>query len=116
MFSLTDNSFLLILSFYLFFSHPESLNLIEESLDVTHETKQVPLPQPCLPAIGLAIQEVTCQETVPITAEVKSQELIPQTTEEIQKIPSGESETEGENSVTLKINALHLARYLIIQD
>ncbi|XP_016149767.1 serine/threonine-protein kinase Nek1-like [Sinocyclocheilus grahami] len=72
----------------------ESLNLIEESLDVTHETKQVPLPQPCQPAIGLAKQEVTCQETVPITAEVKSQELIPQTTEEIQKTPSGESETE----------------------
>lgn len=79
----------------------------------------MPLPQPCQPAIGLPIQpiqEVTCQETVPITAEVKSQELIPQTTEEIQKTPSGESETEGENSVTLKINALLLARYLIIQD
>lgn len=79
-----------------FFS-PESLNLIEESLNVTRETKQVPLPQPCQPAIGLAKQKVTCQETVPITAEVKSQELIPQTTEEIQKTPpSGESETEGE--------------------
>ncbi|KAF4099457.1 serine/threonine-protein kinase Nek1 isoform X6 [Onychostoma macrolepis] len=72
----------------------ESLNLIEESLDVTHETEQVPLPQPCQPAIGLAKQEVTCQETEPITAEVKSQELIPQTTEEIQKTPSGESEIE----------------------
>ncbi|KTF71672.1 hypothetical protein cypCar_00026843, partial [Cyprinus carpio] len=73
----------------------ESLNLIEESLNVTRETKQVPLPQPCQPAIGLAKQKVTCQETVPITAEVKSQELIPQTTEEIQKTPpSGESETE----------------------
>ncbi|XP_052442742.1 serine/threonine-protein kinase Nek1 isoform X5 [Carassius gibelio] len=72
----------------------ESLNLIEEPLDVTHEAKEVPLPQPCQPAIGLAKQEVTCQETVPITAEVKSQELILQTTEEIQKTPCGESETE----------------------
>lgn len=76
----------------------------------------MPLPQPCQPAIGLAKQEVTCRETVPITAEVKSQELIPQTTEVIQKTPSGESETEGENSVTLKINALILARYFIIHD
>ncbi|XP_059369610.1 serine/threonine-protein kinase Nek1 [Carassius carassius] len=72
----------------------ESLNLIEEPLDVTHEAKEVPLPQPCQPAIGLAKQEVTCQETVPITAEVKSQELILQTTEEIQKTPRGDSETE----------------------
>ncbi|XP_073672798.1 serine/threonine-protein kinase Nek1 [Garra rufa] len=72
----------------------ESLNLIEESLDVTYETKQVPLPQPCQPAIGLAEQEVTCQETVPITAEVQSQELIPTTPEEIQRTQSGESEAE----------------------
>ncbi|XP_050995113.1 serine/threonine-protein kinase Nek1 isoform X2 [Labeo rohita] len=72
----------------------ESLNLIEESSDVTHETKQVPLPQPCQPAIGLAKQEVTCQETVPITGEVQSQELIPPTQEEIQKTQSGESEEE----------------------
>ncbi|KTF89539.1 hypothetical protein cypCar_00014239, partial [Cyprinus carpio] len=69
----------------------ESLNLIEESLDVTDETKQVPLPQPHQLAIGLAKQEVTCQE---ITAEVKSLEIIPPTPEEIKKIQSGESETE----------------------
>ncbi|KAK2883468.1 hypothetical protein Q8A67_017105 [Cirrhinus molitorella] len=71
----------------------ESLNLIE-SLDVTHETKQVPLPQPCQPSIGLAKQEVTCQETVPVTAEVQSQELIPPMSEEIQRSQSEESEAE----------------------
>lgn len=116
MLNLTDNSFLLILCFHLCFFPLESLNLIEESSDVTHETKQVPLPQPCQPAIGLAKQEVTCQETVPITGEVQSQELIPPTQEEIQKTQSGESEEEGENRVTLKLNALLLARYLIIWD
>ncbi|XP_051511648.1 serine/threonine-protein kinase Nek1-like isoform X2 [Myxocyprinus asiaticus] len=72
----------------------ESLNPIEESTDVTNEAKQVPLPEPCQPATGHAKQEVTCQETVPITTEVKSQELIPPTPEDIQKPQSGESEPE----------------------
>ncbi|XP_016144001.1 serine/threonine-protein kinase Nek1 [Sinocyclocheilus grahami] len=72
----------------------ESLSLIEGSLDVTDETKQVPRPQPCQLAIGLAKQEVTCQEIVPITAEVKSLEIIPPTPEEIKKTQSGESEAE----------------------
>ncbi|XP_051954207.1 serine/threonine-protein kinase Nek1-like isoform X2 [Xyrauchen texanus] len=72
----------------------ESLNPIEESTDATNEAKQVPLPEPCQPATGHAKQEVTCQETVPITTEVKSQELIPPTPEDIQKPQSGESEPE----------------------
>ncbi|XP_016311677.1 serine/threonine-protein kinase Nek1-like isoform X3 [Sinocyclocheilus anshuiensis] len=72
----------------------ENLSLIEESLDVTDETKQVPLPQPCQLAIGLAKQEGTCQAIVPITAEVKSLEKIPPTPEEIKKTQSGESEAE----------------------
>ncbi|XP_051729930.1 serine/threonine-protein kinase Nek1 isoform X2 [Ctenopharyngodon idella] len=70
----------------------ESLNPIEESSDATNEAIQVPLPQQCQPASGHTKQEVTCQETVPIIAEVKSQELIPQTPEEIQKTQFGESE------------------------
>lgn len=72
----------------------ESLNPIEESSNATNEAIQVPLPQQCQPASGHTKQEVTCQETVPIIAEVKSQELIPPTPEEIQKSQSGESEGE----------------------
>ncbi|XP_051501463.1 serine/threonine-protein kinase Nek1-like isoform X2 [Myxocyprinus asiaticus] len=72
----------------------ESLNPIEESSDATNEAKQVPVPQPCQPDICHAKQEVTCQETVPIATEVKSQELIPITPEEIQKPQSGEIDAE----------------------
>lgn len=68
----------------------------------------MPLPQQRQPASGHTKQEVTCQETVPIIAEVKSQELIPQTPEEIQKTQFGESEAEGENT-TLNMTALVLA-------
>jgi len=45
---------------------------------------------------------------VPIIAEVKSQELIPPTPEEIEKSQSGESEAEGENT-TLNTAALDIA-------
>lgn len=75
----------------------ESLNLIEES-DATNEAKQVPHPELCQPAIDHDKQEVTCQETVPIIEEVKSQELISPTAEETEKSHSAESETEGENT------------------
>lgn len=75
-------------------SSSESLNPIEESSDAT-QANQVPLPQPCQPAEH-SKQEVTCH--VPITTEVKSQELISQTSEELQNTESGESEAEGENT------------------
>jgi len=68
----------------------------------------VPLPQHCQLVSGHTKQEVTCQETVPIFAEVKSQELIPPTPEEIEKSQSGESEAEGENT-TLNTAALDIA-------
>ncbi|XP_056337320.1 serine/threonine-protein kinase Nek1 isoform X4 [Danio aesculapii] len=71
----------------------ESLNPIEES-DAANEAKQVPPLQSCQPAIGHDKQEVTCQETVPILEEVKSQELIPPTAEEAEKSHSGESDIE----------------------
>ncbi|XP_057209154.1 serine/threonine-protein kinase Nek1 isoform X2 [Triplophysa rosa] len=70
----------------------ESLNPIEESSDAT-QANQVPLPQPCQPAEH-SRQEVTCHDTVPITTEVKSQELISPTTGELQNTDSGESEAE----------------------
>ncbi|XP_077076831.1 serine/threonine-protein kinase Nek1 isoform X2 [Siphateles boraxobius] len=72
----------------------ESLNPFEEASDATNEAIQVPLPQHCQLVSGHTKQEVTCQETVPIIAEVKSQELIPPTPEEIEKSQSGESEAE----------------------
>ncbi|KAA0708684.1 Serine/threonine-protein kinase [Triplophysa tibetana] len=70
----------------------ESLNPIEESSDAT-QANQVPLFQPCQPAEH-SKQEVTCQSTVPITTEVKSQDLISPTTGELQNTDSGESEAE----------------------
>ncbi|XP_039548899.1 serine/threonine-protein kinase Nek1 isoform X2 [Pimephales promelas] len=72
----------------------ESLNPFEEASDATNEAIQVPLPQHCQLVSGHTKQQVTCQETVPIIAEVKSQELIPPTPEEIEKSQSGESEAE----------------------
>lgn len=75
----------------------ESLNPIEESSDAT-QANQVPLPQPCQLA-DHSKQEVTCHDTVPITSEVKSQEFILPTPEEVQNTESGESEEEGENNV-----------------
>lgn len=74
-----------------------SLNPIDSSNATI--ANQVPLTQACQPAIDHSKQEVTCQKTVPITTEVKSQELILPKPEEIQNIESGESETEGESTV-----------------
>ncbi|XP_009292956.1 serine/threonine-protein kinase Nek1 isoform X9 [Danio rerio] len=71
----------------------ESLNPIEES-DATNEAKQVPPPEPCQPATDHDKQEVTCQETVPIIEEVKSQELIQTTAEGTEKSHSAESDIE----------------------
>ncbi|XP_073712082.1 serine/threonine-protein kinase Nek1 isoform X2 [Misgurnus anguillicaudatus] len=70
-----------------------SLNPIEEPSDATL-ANQVPLTQACQPAIDHSKQDVTFQETVPITTEVKSQEVILPKPDEIQNIESGESETE----------------------
>ncbi|XP_056619605.1 serine/threonine-protein kinase Nek1 isoform X2 [Triplophysa dalaica] len=70
----------------------ESLNPIEESPDAT-QANQVPLFQPCQPAED-SKQEVTYHSTVPITTEVKSQDLISPSTGELQNTDSGESETE----------------------
>lgn len=75
----------------------ESLNPIEESPDAT-QANQVPLFQPCQPAEH-SKQEVTFHSTVPITTEVKSQDLISPTIGDLQNTDSGESETEGENNV-----------------
>lgn len=70
----------------------ESLNPIEESSDAT-QANQVPLPPPCQLA-DHSKQEVTCHDAVPVTTEVKSQELISPIQEEVQNTESGESEAE----------------------
>lgn len=52
---------------------------------------------------------------MPIIAEVKSQELIPPTPEEIEKSQSGENEAEGENT-TQKMGYVAMSNVVIFRD